>query len=163
MIQLLIHLVLYYQSVIPYQLLYLRKTVWSVLKICSSLWTSACIILKFSYMKVYFSTSAQVGITWKILPIVSNFQFIMYGCIISYNGLRTCISICFFLFLFKSHCHAIIQNFQKLFPLYKHLFIQRLHHFKFIYNLILIPFSTMNVCVISICCLEGHGGTKERS
>ena len=96
MIQLLIHLVLYYQSVIPYQLLYLRKTVWSVLKICSSLWTSACIILKFSYMKVYFSTSAQVGITWKILPIVSNFQFIMYGCIISYNGLRTCISICFF-------------------------------------------------------------------
>ena len=69
----------------------------------------------------------------------------------------------FFLFLFKSHCHAIIQNFQKLFPLYKHLFIQRLHHFKFIYNLILIPFSTMNVCVISICCLEGHGGTKERS
>ena len=114
-------------------------------------------------MKVYFSTSAQVGITWKILPIVSNFQFIMYGCIISYNGLRTCISICFFLFLFKSHCHAIIQNFQKLFPLYKHLFIQRLHHFKFIYNRILIPFSTMNVCVISICCLEGHGGTKERS
>jgi len=96
LIQLLIHLVLYYQSVIPYQLLYLRKTVWSVLKICLSLWTSACIILKFSYMKVYFSTSAQVGITWKILPIVSNFQFIMYGCIISYNGLRTCISICFF-------------------------------------------------------------------
>jgi hypothetical protein len=38
-----------------------------------------------------------------------------------------------------------------------------LHHFKFIYNLILIPFSTMNVYVVSVCCLEGHGGTKERS
>uniref|UniRef100_A0A0A8ZPD0 Uncharacterized protein n=1 Tax=Arundo donax TaxID=35708 RepID=A0A0A8ZPD0_ARUDO len=38
-----------------------------------------------------------------------------------------------------------------------------LSNIKHINHLIFLPFSTINVYVISICCLEGHGGTEETS